>query len=224
MSIMEWPAAERPREKMVLRGAGGLSDAELLAIFLRSGPRGSNAVDLGRALLTRFGSLAELLNAPMERFRDVRGMGTAKCLQFQAALEVSRRALAEAMASRDALSSPDAVHAYLRLSLAHRTRECFACLFLNVRNEVIDTQILFEGTLTETSVYPREVVAEALRQHAAAVIVAHNHPSGNPQPSVADLQLTRRLGEALAMLDIRLLDHVIVGRSGVYSLAAHGQM
>lgn len=224
MSIINWPVAERPREKMVSQGVDALSDAELLAILLRSGPVGSNAVELGHALLAHCGSLTDLLNAPPDSFRKVRGMGAAKCLQFQATLEISRRALAEAMSARDALTHPNAVRAYLRLTLAHRARECFFCLFLNARHEVLHARILFEGTLTQASVYPREVVAEALRQHAAAVIVAHNHPSGHPEPSPADIALTRHLGEALSLMDIRLLDHLVVGREAVYSLAENGLM
>ncbi|AHB04737.1 hypothetical protein LV28_08840 [Pandoraea pnomenusa] len=222
MSIAQWPLAERPREKMLARGPGALSDAELLAILLRTGSQGRNAVDLGRELLARSGSLARLLVTPFETLRQIPGLGQAKSLQFQAAVEVARRMLGEGMASGSLLDSPTRVRDYLRLTLQDRSRERFACLFLDASHRLVSTRVMFEGTLTQTCAYPREIVRAALEVHAASVIVAHNHPSGVALPSAADLALTRQLGEALALLEIRLLDHFIVAGDTVCSLAEHG--
>ena len=224
MSIAQWPLAERPREKMLARGAGALSDAELLAILLRTGSHGRNAVDLGRELLARSGSLTRLLATPFETLRQIPGLGQAKILQFQAALEVARRMLGESMQSGNLLDSPARAHDYLRLTLQDRSRERFACLFLDAAHRLISTRVMFEGTLNQTCAYPREIVRAALDVHAAAVIVAHNHPSGVPTPSAADLALTRQLGDALALLEIRLLDHFIVAGTRVYSLAENGDL
>ncbi|MBN4666336.1 DNA repair protein RadC [Pandoraea nosoerga] len=224
MSIAQWPLTERPREKMLSRGPGALSDAELLAILLRTGSHGRNAVDLARDLLARSGSLARLLAMPFETLRQVPGLGQTKCLQFQAALEVARRMLGEGMQAGSLLDSPERVRDYLRLTLQDPSRERFACLFLDAAHRLVSTRVMFEGTLTQTCAYPREIVRAALETHAAAVIVAHNHPSGVARPSTADLALTRQLGEALALLEIRLLDHFIVAGSSVYSLAEHGEV
>lgn len=224
MSITQWPVSERPREKLLSQGVRALSDAELLAIFLRSGPPGGNAVELGRQLLSRCGSLGRLLVTPFEMLRDVPGLGHAKFVQFQAALEIARRMLCERISAGTLLDTPDNVRDYLRLTLTDPTRERFFCLFLDAGQRLIAARVMFEGTLTQTSAYPREIVRAALDEHAAAVIVAHNHPSGVAEPSGADIQLTRHLGDALAMLDIRLLDHFIVGRDSVYSMAEHGSL
>lgn len=223
MSIAHWPATERPREKLLAQGVRALSDAELLAIFLRSGPRGSNAVELGRALLAHSGSLARLLATPFDALRSITGIGQAKYVQFQAALEVSRRMLGEELSEREVFDTPAAVREYLRLTLCDPSRERFLCLFLDAGHRLLAPRIMFEGTLSQTCAYPREIVRAALETHAAAVIVAHNHPSGVAEPSTADLQLTRQLGDALALVDVRLLDHFIVGHGEVYSLAEHGQ-
>ena len=222
MSIAQWPLAERPREKMLARGPNALSDAELLAILLRTGSQGRNAVELGRELIARSGSLARLLATPFETLRQIPGLGQAKSLQFQAALEVARRMLAEGIQAGSLLDSPARVRDYLRLTLQDRSRERFACLFLDAAHRLISTRVMFEGTLTQTCAYPREIVRAALDVHAAAIIVAHNHPSGVPTPSAADLALTRHLGDALGLLDIRLLDHFIVAGDVVYSLAENG--
>ncbi|MFK0379695.1 DNA repair protein RadC [Pandoraea sp. NPDC090278] len=224
MSIAHWPLAERPREKMLAHGPNALSDAELLAILLRTGSQGRNAVELGRELLTRTGSLARLLATPFETLRQIPGLGQAKSLQFQAALEVARRMLREGMQSSCLLDSPARVRDYLRLTLQDMSRERFVCLFLDAAHRLVGTRIMFEGTLTQTCAYPREIVRAALDLHAAAIIVAHNHPSGIPTPSAADLALTRQLGDALALLEIRLLDHFIVAGDTVYSMAEGGEL
>lgn len=222
MGIIDWPEGERPREKLLQRGPAALSDAELLAIFLRVGIRGRSAIDLGRGLLQHFGTLGGLLAAPASDMAQVPGVGPAKCAQLKAAVELGRRALAETAELSDALTSPQAVRDYLRLSLAEREHEVFVVVFLDAQNRVIRTEELFRGTLTQTSVYPREVVKSALKHNAAAVILAHNHPSGVAEPSQADQSLTDSLKRALAMVDVRVLDHFIVGRGRALSFAEKG--
>ncbi|MDX9707464.1 MAG: DNA repair protein RadC [Azospira sp.] len=225
MAITDWPADERPRERLLAQGSAALSDAELLAIFLRVGVRGASAVDLGRALLVRFGSLNRLFAAPLAEFAAVPGMGAAKYAQLQAVLEMARRTLGEELASTTPLNSPQAVRDYLRLSIGRLPHEVFVALWLDARHRLIVCEELFRGTLTQTSVYPREVVKRALAHNAAAVIVAHNHPSGVAEPSIADESLTRALKEALAMVDVSLLDHFIVaGPARPLSLAESGRL
>ncbi|HET7313774.1 RadC family protein [Salinisphaera sp.] len=224
MRITDWPATERPREKLLARGAGALSDAELLAIFLRTGVAGMSAVDLARRLLTDYGSLDALLSADRARFTAGRGLGEAKYAQLQAVLEMARRHAGETVRERDALSDPSATRAYLALRLARVEHEIFACLFLDNRNRVLAFEELFRGTIDGAPVYPREVVKTALAHNAAAVILAHNHPSGVAEPSAADRDITRRLVDALALVDIRVLDHVIVAREATTSLAERGMM
>lgn len=210
MAISDWPTAERPREKLLARGASALSDAELLALFLRVGVRGKSAVDLARDLIERFGSLTRLCNASADAFSAVPGMGPAKYAQLQAVLELARRALNERMRDTDMLDTPDAVRNWLRLRIGSLPHEVFWVLMLDARNCLIDATELFRGTLTQTSVYPREVVKLALAHNAAAVILAHNHPSGTREPSQADELLTRNLKQALDLVDIRVLDHFVV--------------
>ena len=228
MSIKDWPADDRPREKLLALGADALSDAELLAIFLRVGVVGKSAVELARELLQRFGSVAGIVAAPRDEFCAVHGMGEAKFVQFQAAIELARRALASAMSERPMLNTPDIVKDYLRLSLGHERVEVFVALWLDAQHRLIEMQILFRGTLTQTSVYPREVVRAALSKNAAAVILAHNHPSGSTAPSQADLSLTQLLKSALALVDVTVLDHCIVGlgatQTAVRSMAMMGEM
>jgi DNA repair protein RadC len=228
VSIKDWPADDRPREKLLEGGAGVLTDAELLAIFLRVGVVGLSAVGLARELLQRFGSMAAVVAAPREDFCAVHGMGEAKYVQLQASVELARRALASALTERPLLDSPDIVKDYLRLSLAHERVEVFVALWLDAQHKLIEMQTLFRGTLTQTSVYPREVVRAALAKNAAAVILAHNHPSGSTAPSQADRSLTRVLKDALSLIDVAVLDHCIVGRgqthSAVRSMAAMGDM
>ena len=211
MSISEWPSAEQPREKLIQRGAAALSDAELLAIFLRTGPPGCSAVDLGRQLLQDFGSLRGILDADIGRFCAGRGLGTARFALFQAALEMARRHLAEDLVREDCLTSPQQTMQYLRSRLRDYNHEVFACLMLDNRNRVIIFREMFRGTIDGASVYPREVVKQALADNAAAVILAHNHPSGVSEPSQADIRITERLRKALQLVDIRVLDHVIIG-------------
>ncbi|MEW5889572.1 MAG: DNA repair protein RadC [Pseudomonadota bacterium] len=214
MPITDWPQEERPRERLLAKGAHALSDAELLAIFLRVGVKGKSAVDLARDLLGHFGSLNRLFAAPAAEFAAVPGMGAAKYAQLRAVLEMARRALREEIATGDALSSPGAVRDYLRLTLGALAHEVFMVLLLDAQNRLIGAEELFRGTLTQTSVYPREVVKLALQRNAAAVIFAHNHPSGLCEPSAADTVLTRALKDALALVDVKVLDHFIVAGSG----------
>lgn len=222
MAIRDWPAAERPREKLLLRGPGALSDAELLAVLLRTGHRGGSAVDLARALLGGFGGLRALLDAPRERLCAVPGLGDAKFVQFQAALELARRYLEAGLAREAALRNPADTRRYLLARMCGHRREVFACLFLDTRHRVIAYEELFFGTLAAASVHPREVVRRALEVHAAAVILAHNHPSGVAEPSRADEALTRRLREALDLVDIRVLDHLVIGDREAVSFAERG--
>jgi DNA repair protein RadC len=224
MAIHEWLEDQRPRERLVKHGAQALSDAELLAVFLRVGVRGKSAVELGRDMVERFGSLSGMFKASLKDFSSVHGLGMAKFTQFQAVLELSRRALAEEMKQGDLLSSPAAVKQYLQLLLANRSYESFAVLFLDAKNRLIATEELFRGTLTHANVYPREVVKAAMSFNAAALILAHNHPSGTPEPSDADRALTRALQQALALVDVRILDHFIVAGHQVSSFAEHGGM
>jgi len=222
MAITDWPSAERPRERLLKEGAQALSDAELLAIFLRVGVRGKSAVDLARDLVLEFGGLRGLFFASREECTRVKGLGDAKYAQLQAVLEMSRRALAEEMRKRDALSSPTAVRDYLRLKLAGLPHEVFLAVFLDAQNRVLESEELFRGTLTQTSVYPREVVKRALARNAAGVILAHNHPSGVAEPSQADRWLTEQLKSALALVDVRVLDHFVVAGDRSLSFAERG--
>lgn len=222
MSIRDWPEGERPREKLLARGAGSLSDAELLAIFLRTGVPGRSAVALARELLQRFGGLRGLLDADRHAFCEGHGLGPAKYVQLRAVLEMSRRHLREQLAQRPALSDPAATAAYLNAELRDLDHEAFAAIFLDSQHRVIAFEVLSRGTIDAASVYPREVVKRALAHRAAAVIFAHNHPSGIAEPSIADRRLTERLREALALLDIRVLDHMVVGEGAPVSFAQRG--
>ena len=222
MGIADWPLQERPRERMLAQGAGSLSDAELVAVCLRSGIRGKSAVDLARELIAGFGGLAGLLAADHASLLEVRGMGAAKAAQFAAVLELARRSLREDLKAGSALTSPGAVRDYLRLALGGRPHEVFMCIYMDAQHRVTATAELFRGTLTQTSVYPREVVKAALAANAAAVIFAHNHPSGVAQPSQADELLTRQLKEALALVEVKVLDHFIVAGNQALSFAERG--
>lgn len=224
MAITDWPENERPRERLLTLGPQALSDAELLAIFLRIGVKGKSAVDLARDLLSHFGgSLAELASAPASELAKVHGFGPAKAAQLTATMELARRSLAEEMKGRDLLASPGAARDWLKLKLGGLAHEVFGALWLDAQNRLIGWDELFRGTLTQTSVYPREVVKQALTRNAAAVILAHNHPSGLTEPSAADEVLTRNLKEALALVDVRILDHFIVaGRTTPLSFAERG--
>jgi len=220
--VRDWPAAERPRERLLRQGPQSLSEAELLAVFLRIGLPGRSVLDLARGAIDRFGSLNGLLNAQAGEIQAMPGFGPAKCAQLLAVIELARRALKEDVRRRQLLDSPPKVREYLRLLIGGLPHEVFTALFLDAQNRLIDDEELFRGTLTQTSVYPREVVKRALARNAAAVIFAHNHPSGLAEPSRADELLTRTLREALALVEVRVLDHVIVAGTSSVSFAERG--
>lgn len=224
MSIANWPEAERPREKLLALGPRALSDAELLAIFLRIGCAGKSAVDLARDLLLQYGGLRPLLESSQADFCKGIGLGNAKYAQLQAVLEMGRRHLSATMKAGDLLTSPDLVRQYLSAQLRHQPSEVFAVLFLDNQNRLITYEELFFGTIDGASVYPREVVRRAMNHNAAAVILAHNHPSGVAEPSQADQRITQRLQAALELIDVRVLDHMVVGDLEVVSFAERGLM
>jgi DNA repair protein RadC len=222
MRISDWPAAERPREKLLLQGSESLSDAELLAIFLRTGTKGKTAVDLARELLNHFGGLRALLQADQQQFCNTHGLGVAGFAQLQAVLEMAKRHLMETLQRDNVLNSPDQVREFLQAQLRDAQREVFLCLFLDTQHRVICSEILFLGTIDSSSVHPREVVRRALALNAAAVIFAHNHPSGIAEPSDADKRITLRLRDSLALIDVRVLDHMVIGDGQTVSLAERG--
>lgn len=222
LSIADWPTSERPRERLLALGAGRLSDAELVAIFLRTGVRGHTALDLARELLVRFGGVSGLLAAERAQLLRQRGLGASRYCQLVAAVELVQRALREKLARNDALGTPAAVRDFLRLKLRHLQHEVFVGIYLDAQNRVIGDEELFRGTLTQTSVYPREVVKRALAHNAASMILAHNHPSGVAEPSHADEALTRALRDALAMVDVKVLDHFVVAGNVATSFAERG--
>lgn len=222
MSIINWPVEQRPRERLIKHGPAALSDAELLAVFLRVGVKGKSAVELGRDMLSHFGSLHNLFSAPLSSFSLINGLGPAKFAQLQAVLELSKRALAEELREGIKLNSTQAVKNYLQLLLGSKPFESFAVLFLDIKNRLVQCEELFRGSLSRASVYPREVVKRALHHNAAAIILAHNHPSGSAQPSNADITLTKELFKALALVDVKVLDHIIVANNQSFSFAEHG--
>ena len=223
MAITDWPSEERPREKLLKKGASYLSDAELLAIFLRTGIKGKTAVDLAEGLLNEHKGLRYLLDADEQRFCQSKGMGQAKYVQLQAVIEMSRRFLAEKMQRGEEITNPKLVHQYLLSRLRDYPYEVFACLFLDNRHRIIEYEELFKGTIDGASVHPREVIRKVIHHNAAAVILAHNHPSGITEPSQADMQITQKLKDALALIDVRVLDHFIIG-DDVTSFAERGLM
>ena len=222
MTIRDWPTQERPREKLLAQGAAHLSDAELLALFLRTGIPGASVLDLARGLLKSFGSVRGVLDAPVDEFCSQPGMGQSKYAQLQAALELSRRHMLEALQRGDCLTSSALTRHYLLTRMRAYPREVFLCLFLDNQHRVIACEELFQGTIDGSMVHPREVLRRALHHNAAALIFAHNHPSGVAEPSQADVSITRRLKNALALVDIRTLDHLVVGDTEVTSLAERG--
>lgn len=222
MSLKNLPEECRPREKLLAKGPEALTNAELLAIFLRTGVTGMNAIELARYLLEDFGSLRGLMQATLTQFSARKGLGSAKYAQLQAVLELSKRHLGETLAREDALASPAHTANYLSLKLRDRQREAFLVLYLDNQNRPITDEILFEGTINTAGVYPREVVRRSLELGANAVILAHNHPSGVAEPSSADRHITHRIGDALALVDIRLLDHMVIGDGDVVSFAERG--
>lgn len=222
MAIMDWPAAERPREKLLSSGARSLSDAELLAVFIRTGVKGKTAVDLGRDLLDQFDGIRGLINASKEAFGDIAGLGDAKYAALQAVFELSRRAILEPLKRDSALTRPQDTRNYLLSILAHEQREVFWCLFLDNQHRVIASEALAYGTIDQANIYPREVIKACISRNACAVIFAHNHPSGSDQPSQADRNITRRLRDALALIDVRTLDHLIIAGNQTTSMAELG--
>ncbi|HKK56381.1 RadC family protein [Marinobacter sp.] len=224
MADTHWPEDERPRERLLAHGANSLSDAELLAIFLRTGTAGMPVMALARHLTDEFGGLRGLMTASRSQFCAIKGLGNAKYAQVQAAMEMARRVMDEPLRQGDPLRSPEDTRRFLSIRLATYPHEVFAGLFLDNRHRVIRYQELFRGTIDGAAVYPREVVRQALEVNAAAVIFAHNHPSGVAEPSQADVSLTRRLKEALGLVDIRVLDHMVVGHGDIISLAERGLM
>ncbi|MEM1080450.1 MAG: DNA repair protein RadC [Pseudomonadota bacterium] len=222
MRINDWPQAERPRERLLTAGSASLSDAELLAILLRTGQRGRSALDLARGLIKEFGGLRPMLEADVSELLKQSGLGPAKVAHIQAALELARRHLKARLERGEGMTSPNDTRAYLRARLRHQPHEQFCALCLDTRHRVLSFEVLFQGSIDVAHVHPRVVVEHGLKHQAAAMIVAHNHPSGVAEPSQADLAITRKLRDALGLVDIRLLDHFIVGDSEVVSLAERG--
>jgi len=222
MAITDWPVNERPREKLLMQGAASLSDAELLAIFLRTGVHGCSAVELARNLLQSFGGLRQLLEANQSSFCSAKGLGPAKFTQLQAVLEMNRRHLAQELEQGSVMDNPGSVSEYLISQLRHLKREVFACLLLDNKHCVLGFEILFQGSISSAQVHPREVVKTALSYNAAAIILAHNHPSGIAEPSMADRQITERLTNALALIEVNVIDHIIIGSSAPVSFAERG--
>ncbi len=222
MAIYQWPASEQPREKLLKSGAKSLSDAELLAIFLRTGVTGCSAVELARNLLSQYGSLKALFEATEVHFCQARGLGPVKYVQLQAVLEMAKRYFWEELEQMPALNSAIQAQDYIYMKMRDLQREVFSCLFLNSQNQVICYEEIFYGTINQAPVFPRELAKKALYHNAAAVILAHNHPSGVAEPSSADRAITELICDALNLLDIRVLDHFVVGKSKLYSFAEHG--
>ena len=222
MSIREWPKNERPREKLLKFGASHLSDAELLAVFLGGGLRGGSAVDLARQLITQFGGLRPLLDANNRVLLNTNGIGPARLARLRAAIELGTRHLQSTLQREGALSNPEDTKRFLSARMRHHNSEVFACLFLDTRNRVLAFHELFYGTINSTSVHPRDIVRKALEYNAAAVIATHNHPSGVTEPSRSDHALTQRLRKALELIDVRLIDHIIVGDGETISFSESG--
>ena len=222
MVLKDIPAAARPREKLLTLGPAALADAELIALLLRTGLPGTSVLQLAQQLLDAFGGLRGLLQASAADLKRIKGLGPAKRAEITAVMELARRSLAQRLAQRTVLSSPQQVKDFLRLQLAHEGQEVFAVMFLDVQNQLIRFEEMFRGTLSQTSVYPREVVKRALALQASAVILAHNHPSGTAEPSRADEFLTQTLKSALALVDVRVLDHLVIGQGAVVSFAERG--
>ena len=222
--LKHWPSDSRPREKLLARGPGALTDSELLALLLRTGIAGKHVLQLAQELLDRFGGIGGLLHTSDDALKQIKGLGPSKRTGVIAVLELARRALAQKLAERTVFESPRAVREYLQLQLGARPHEVFAVMFLDSQNRLIALEEMFRGTLTQASVYPREIVLRALQHQAAAVVLAHNHPSGLAEPSRADIELTRTLLAALALVDVRVLDHFIVTRERATSMAEEGLM
>jgi DNA repair protein RadC len=222
LSIKQWPKQEQPRERLLQHGSEKLSDAELLAIFLRTGVKGCSAIELAKILLLEFGGLRQLLLAKQEDFCAIHGLGIAKFVQLQATVEMTRRYLHQQLKNKDLITCPDDTKRYLISQIRDKSHEVFVCLYLDNRHQILHYEELFRGTIDGASVYPREVVKQALYYNAAALIVAHNHPSGVSEPSQSDKNITRHLKDALELMGIRLLDHFIIGDDNICSLAEQG--
>ncbi len=222
MAITDWPEGERPREKLLALGSEALSDAELLAIFLRTGIKGKTAVDLARDLICDFGGLRQILEADLKSFCSHKGLGPAKFTQLQAVIEMGRRHLLENISRNDLLQSPDDTIRYLTAKMRCACKEIFSCIFLDNKNHIINYKVINEGTINSSTVYPRTIMIEALNQKAAAIILAHNHPSGDTTPSTEDINLTKKLKDIFSPVDINILDHIIIGEGKAYSFAQNG--
>ena len=222
MKILQWPEQERPREKLLARGADALSDAELLAIVFRVGAKGQNAVDLARTLLNEFGGLQPLLDADASQVLATKGVGHAKYVQLQACLALARRYFRSSIGERDLLNSSRCVKVFLTQQLRHFTHEVFAVVWLDAKHRMIEFEVLFTGSISSTAVHPRIIVQKALIHNAAAAILSHNHPSGDPSPSAADKQMTRIITQALALIDVNVIDHIVVGNEACASFAEEG--
>ena len=225
MAITDWHENDRPREKLLKFGEASLSDAELLAIFLRTGVKGKSAVELAQDLLDQFGSIHNLLNASEEEFCQGKGLGQAKYVHLRGVLEMAKRHFESGLTKGDAFTKPEQIAQYLNLHIGNLSRETFVVLLLDQKHQLIERVNLFTGTLNQASVYPREVVKTALEKNASAVILAHNHPSGDPKPSQADIDITKQIQKALSLIDVRVLDHIIIGDGGRFeSLAKSNQL
>lgn len=222
MSIQDWPEQQRPREKLLTLGPRALTDAELLALLLRTGCRGMNVIALSELLLQRFNGLDNLLAADHRKLTGIKGLGQAKITQLNAILELCRRVLSRKVNQSDVINSPETTRQYLQIHFQGLQREQFGALFLDTRNRVISLEILFQGTLDSAAIYPREVVKHALHLNAASAIFCHNHPSGDTRPSQADIRITKTLKDALALVEVKILDHMIVGSGDILSMAEHG--
>lgn len=222
MAICDWPEDRRPREKLIRYGASTLSDSELLAIFLRTGVVGKSAVELANLILEHFGSLQHLFSSKLDDFCTIYGLGPAKYCQLQAVLELARRAIQEELQKGVRLNSPQSVKNFLQLFIGNKTYESFAIMFLDVKNRLLQCEELFRGSLTNTRVYPREIIKRTLHHNAAAVILAHNHPSGQTNPSAADITLTNELTKMLATIEVKVLDHLIIAENQTFSFAEQG--
>ena len=222
MSILEWPSDERPREKLLTFGAESLNDSELLAIFLRHGSAGQSAIDLARDLIRQFGTLDALLNSSLNEFTRVHGAGPAKYTQLVAARELARRALSAELCEKPVMENPDVTREFFQLWIQDKPNECFACMYLDTRHQLVRCEVLFQGTIDGAAVYPRVIVQRCLQLNAAALIIAHNHPSGIAEPSQADQHITIKIKHALSLIDIPLLDHLVIGNAGIVSFAEQG--
>lgn len=224
LPISQWPSHERPREKLLTKGADTLSDAELLAIFFRTGVKGKTAVDLAREVLQNYGGLRSFLASTPVNFCKTRGLGIAKYIQLQASLELGRRYIKEKIDKKNVLTCPEDTREFLLTKLRDRRQEVFACLFLDTKHRIISYEELFHGTLDSSEVHPRVILEKTIYFNAAALILCHNHPSGNATPSHSDMEITKKIISALSFIDVRVLDHLIIGDAEMVSLAERGEI